>query len=154
LQEIKKELLINSNRNQNNDINAMKNKIMSLEESTSHSQIKVISLKDNLLTESELLVKKFTSGLVTSEHLNEVVSQIESCILSSIEQKLDIRLDNIEKKFVEISKMKENNVIHQINDIYSKINEISTEFNKIYDNIGSDIGNKANKNDLHQHMIK
>jgi hypothetical protein len=132
----------------------VKNKITTLEESTSHSQVKLVSLKDNMLKECESQIKKYTSGLVTSDHLNEVITQIESCVLSSAEQKIDSRLDMMEKKFVEIAKLRENNVRIQINDIYNKINEITTGFNKMYEDLLLEIGNKASKNDLHTHILK
>jgi len=125
-----------------------------LEESTSHSQMKLISLKDTLLKETQDQIKKHTSGLVTSNHLNEVVSQIESCVLTTIEQKLDTRLDMMEKKFVEIAKLRENNVYMQINDIYNKINEITSGFNKMIEDMQFEVNNKSSKNELHQHILK
>lgn len=60
----------------------------------------------------------------------------------------------MEKKFVEIAKLRENNVRIQINDIYNKINEITTGFNKMYEDLLLEIGNKASKNDLHNHILK
>lgn len=92
--------MINNNSNYNKELELFKNKVNDFE---NHAIIN----NDTILAEIDKINNK---KFITIEHLDEIIPQIETNILSSIEQKLDIRFNKIANNSKDILKSHNNEI--------------------------------------------